>query len=116
MAESPKNEGAIFVEDLSEVPPLAVTVSSAHGVARSVEEEAADAAYVCSARPTPWSPHNQGERCISKGRTMILVGHAGHPVVAGTKGRVPASVLPVQNIADLKAPTLPEGSPVAYIR
>ena len=54
MAESPKNEGAIFVEDLSEVPPLAVTVSSAHGVARSVEEEAADAAYLCSARPTPW--------------------------------------------------------------
>ena len=42
MAESPKNEGTIFVEDLSEVPPLAVTASSAHGVARSVEEEAAD--------------------------------------------------------------------------
>jgi len=42
VAESPKNEGAIFVEDLSEVPPLAVTASSAHGVARSVEEEAAD--------------------------------------------------------------------------
>src|SRR3954449_4418345 len=54
VVESLKNKGAIFVEELSEVPPKAVTVFSAHGVARSVEEEAA-ATFRCSMPPAPWS-------------------------------------------------------------
>ncbi len=58
VVESLKNKGAIFVEDLSEVPPLAVTVFSAHGVARSVEEEAAAAACRCSTPPARWSPRS----------------------------------------------------------
>jgi 4-hydroxy-3-methylbut-2-enyl diphosphate reductase len=58
VAESPKNEGAIFVEDLSEVPPLAVTVSSAHGVARSVEEEVADPGLPVFNPTCPWSPRS----------------------------------------------------------
>jgi len=92
VVESLKNKGAIFVEDLSEVPPLAVTVFSAHGVARSVEEEAAARGLpVLNATcPLVTKVHNQGKRYMSKGRALILIGHAGHPEVREPWGRFPA--------------------------
>src|SRR3982074_520497 len=81
VVESLKGKGAIFVEDLSEVPPDAVTVFSAHGVAKSVEEEAAKRGLpVLNATcPLVTKVHNQGKRYMSKGRTLILIGHARHP-------------------------------------
>src|SRR6202163_3694368 len=109
VVESLKNKGAIFVEDLSEVPPHAVTVFSAHGVARSVEEEAAARGLpVLNATcPLVTKVHNQGKRYMSKGRALILIGHAGHPEVEGTMGQVPGPVLLVQNVDDVAALTLP---------
>lgn len=91
VVESLKNKGAIFVEELSEVPPKAVTVFSAHGVARSVEEEAAarDLPVLNATCPLVTKVHNQGKRYITRGRTLILIGHAGHPEVEGTMGQVP---------------------------
>src|ERR1700692_4272961 len=117
VVESLKNKGAIFVEDLSEVPPRAVTVFSAHGVARSVEEEAAARGLpVLNATcPLVTKVHNQGKRYMSKGRALILIGHAGHPEVEGTMGQVPGPVLLVQNVDDVAALTLPADTPVAYI-
>src|SRR6266404_2206241 len=117
VVESLKNKGAIFVEDLSEVPPHAVTVFSAHGVARSVEEEAAARGLpVLNATcPLVTKVHNQGKRYMSKGRALILIGHAGHPEVEGTMGQVPGPVLLVQNVDDVMALTLPVETPVAYI-
>jgi 4-hydroxy-3-methylbut-2-enyl diphosphate reductase len=114
VVESLKNKGAIFVEDLSEVPPLAVTVFSAHGVARSVEEEAAARGLpVLNATcPLVTKVHNQGKRYMSKGRALILIGHAGHPEV---EGQVPGPVLLVQNVEDVAALRLPAETPVAYI-
>src|SRR5579871_257391 len=114
VVESLKNKGAIFVEDLSEVPPQAVTVFSAHGVARSVEEEAAARGLpVLNATcPLVTKVHNQGKRYMSKGRALILIGHAG---VEGTMGQVPGTVLLVQNVDDVAALTLPIDTPVAYI-
>ena len=96
VVESLKNKGAIFVEDLSEVPPHAVTVFSAHGVARSVEEEAAARGLpVLNATcPLVTKVHNQGKRYMSKGRALILIGHAGHPEVEGTMGQVPGPLCP----------------------
>src|SRR2546423_764195 len=90
VVESLKNKGAIFVEDLSEVPPLAVTVFSAHGVARSVEEEAAARGLpVLNATcPLVTKVHNQGKRYMSKGRALILVGHARHPEVEVARYRI----------------------------
>ena len=81
VVESLKNKGAIFVEDLSEVPPHAVTVFSAHGVARSVEEEASTRGLpVLNATcPLVTKVYNQGKRYMSKGRALILIGHDGHP-------------------------------------
>ena len=117
VVESLKNKGAIFVEDLSEVPPRAVTVFSAHGVARTVEEEAAARGLpVLNATcPLVTKVHNQGKRYMSKGRALILIGHAGHPEVEGTMGQVPGPVLLVQNVDDVTSLTLPVETPVAYI-
>src|ERR1700744_2188281 len=117
VVESLKNKGAIFVEDLSEVPAKAVTVFSAHGVARSVEEEAAarDLPVLNATCPLVTKVHNQGKRYMSKGRALILIGHAGHPEVEGTMGQVPGPVLLVQNVDEVAALTLPSETPVAYI-
>src|SRR3984885_4152830 len=114
VVESLKNKGAIFVEDLSEVPPHAVTVFSAHGVARSVEEEAAARGLpVLNATcPLVTKVHNQGKRYMSKGRALILI---GHPEVEGTMGQVPGPVLLVQDVDDVAALTMPADTPVAYI-
>src|SRR6476619_7597306 len=117
VVESLKAKGAVFVEDLSEVPPRAVTVFSAHGVARMVEEEAAvrGLPVLNATCPLVTKVHNQGKRYMSKGRALILIGHAGHPEVEGTMGQVPGPVLLVQNVDDVAALTLPEDAPVAYI-
>lgn len=112
-----KAKGAIFVEDVSEVPPGAVTVFSAHGVARSVEDEAADRGLrvLDATCPLVAKVHSQGIRYAGQGRTVILIGHAGHPEVVGTLGRVPAPVYLVGGVADVEALPIPRDTPVAYI-
>ena len=98
VVESLKAKGAHFVEDLSEVPPNAVTIFSAHGVAKSVEEEAAARALpVLNATcPLVTKVHNQGKRYVAQGRRLILIGHAGHPEVEGTMGQISEPVTLVQ--------------------
>ena len=117
VVESLKNKGAIFVEDLSEIPPMAVTIFSAHGVARSVEEEAARRGLpvLDATCPLVTKVHNQGKRYRTKNRTLILIGHAGHPEVEGTMGQVPGPVLLVQSVGDVKALALHRDTPLAYI-
>ena len=117
VVESLKAKGAVFVEELSDVPADAVTVFSAHGVAKSVEDEAAERKLpVLNATcPLVTKVHNQGKRYVSKGRALILIGHAGHPEVEGTMGQVPGPVLLVQNVDEVAALTLPTDTPVAYI-
>src|ERR1700751_2308849 len=117
VVESLKNKGAIFVEDLSEVPPHSVTVFSAHGVARRVEEEAAARGLpVLNATcPLVTKVHNQGKRYVSKGRSLILIGHEGHPEVVGTMGQIDGPVILVQNVEEVAALQLPQDTPLAYI-
>ena len=117
VVESLKAKGAIFVEDLFEVPANAVTIFSAHGVAKSVEEEAASRGLpvLYATCPLVTKVHNQGKRYMSKGRTLLLIGHAGHPEVDGTMGQIPGPVLLVQSVEDIAALTLPADAPVAYI-
>jgi 4-hydroxy-3-methylbut-2-enyl diphosphate reductase len=117
VVETLKAKGAIFVDELSEVPDGAMTVFSAHGVARSVEDEAkARALPVLDATcPLVAKVHNQGKRYVAKGRTVILIGHAGHPEVDGILGQVPGSLHIVQSIADVAGLTVPMDEPVAYI-
>lgn len=117
VVESLKTKGAIFVEELSEVPANAITVFSAHGVAKSVEDEAAsrNLPVLDATCPLVTKVHNQGKRYTSRGRVLVLIGHAGHPEVEGTMGQVPGPVYLVQSIEDVAALTIPADSPVAYI-
>src|SRR5579884_3409111 len=117
VVESLKAKGAHFVEDLSEVPPNAVTIFSAHGVAKSVEEEAAarNLPVLNATCPLVSKVHNQGKRYVAHGRRLILIGHAGHPEVEGTMGQVGAPVILVQHESDVATLAIPAETPVAYI-
>ena len=112
-----KARGARFVEDLSEVPPDGITVFSAHGVAKTVEADAAERGlHVLNATcPLVSKVHTQGRHYLRKGRTVILIGHAGHPEVEGTLGQIPGPVLLVQTEADVANLDLPNETPIAYV-
>ena len=112
-----KNKGARFVEELDEVPEGAVTVFSAHGVPQSVVKTAAARGLpvLDATCPLVSKVHNQGKRYVGQGRTLILIGHAGHPEVEGTMGQVGAPVHLVQSEADVSGLPIPVDQPVAYI-
>ncbi len=112
-----KAKGAVFVEELSEVPEGALTVFSAHGVARSVVNEAkARGLPVLDATcPLVSKVHAQGKHYVRRGRTLVLIGHAGHPEVEGTMGQVQGPVHLVANEADVEALELPLDTPIAYV-
>jgi 4-hydroxy-3-methylbut-2-en-1-yl diphosphate reductase len=117
VVETLKAKGARFVEDLSQVPPNAITVFSAHGVAREVEKDAvARELNVLNATcPLVSKVHNQGRHYVGQGRTLILIGHAGHPEVEGTIGQIPAPVLLIQSVEDVATLDLADDTPVAYV-
>ena len=110
-------KGAVFVEDLDEVPPRAVTIFSAHGVARTVEADAhARALRVLDATcPLVAKVHIQGRHYAASGRTVILIGHPGHPEVEGTMGQIDGRVLLVRDEREAEALDLPPDTPVAYV-
>lgn len=117
VVEALKSKGAHFVEELDEVPDGAVTVFSAHGVPQTVvkDAEARGLPILDATCPLVSKVHNQGKRYASRGRTLILIGHAGHPEVEGTMGQVGAPVHLVQSDADVISLTIPRDTPVAYI-
>src|SRR5437588_7948710 len=117
VVESLKAKGARFVEDLSEVPPNAVTIFSAHGVAKSVEEEAAsrNLPVLNATYPLVTKVHNQGKRYVAQGRKLILIGHAGHPEVEGTMGQIVGPVFLVQSESDVDKLDLDADEAVAYV-
>jgi len=110
-------KGARFVDELDEVPEGAVTIFSAHGVARSVVDDArARGLPVLDATcPLVSKVHSQSRRYVAQGRTLILIGHAGHPEVEGTIGQVDAPVHLVSTVRDVSALKLPDDAPVAYV-
>jgi 4-hydroxy-3-methylbut-2-enyl diphosphate reductase len=110
--------GAIFVEELDEVPDGAPVIFSAHGVPKSVPAEA-------SARGLEWldatcplvsKVHRQAERQIESGRHILFVGHAGHPEVIGTLGQVPADdITLIETVEDVASLDIPADAPLAYL-
>ena len=83
--------GAVFVDELDEVPDDRPVVFSAHGVPKSVPAEAQDRGltYVDATCPLVSKVHRQAQRLIEEGRHILFIGHAGHPEVIGTFGQVP---------------------------
>src|SRR5262245_17475822 len=117
VVDSLKAKGALFVEELSEVPQGAVTIFSAHGVAKSVVNEAAgrQLPVLDATCPLVTKVHNQGKRYVAQGRVLILVGHAGHPEVEGTLGQIDGPVVLVQSEEDVEALDISPDTPVAYV-
>ena len=104
VVEELKAKGAIFVEELDEVPDDAPVVFSAHGVPKSVpaEAERRKLMYVDATCPLVSKVHRQAERQIEKNRHIIFVGHAGHPEVIGTMGQVePGQMTLVETVEDV---------------
>ncbi len=112
-----RRKGAIFVEDLSEIPAGAVTIFSAHGVARTVEEDAKlrDLPVIDATCPLVTKVHVQGRRYARSGRTLVLIGHAGHAEVIGTMGQIDAPIHLVSTADDVAALALPLDTPIAYV-
>ena len=99
VVEALKSKGARFVDDVDEIPEGAVTVFSAHGVAESVEiaGRSRELEVIDATCPLVTKVHKEGQRYASKGYEVILIGHAGHPEVEGTMGRING---PVHLISD----------------
>jgi 4-hydroxy-3-methylbut-2-enyl diphosphate reductase len=117
VVEALKSKGARFVEELDEVPDGAVTVFSAHGVAQKIMAEAQgrNLPVLDATCPLVSKVHSQGKRYVAAGRTLILIGHAGHPEVEGTMGQVGAPVHLVQSEMDVEALPIARETPVAYV-
>ena len=117
VVENLRNKGARFVEELDEVPEGAVAIFSAHGVAKTVERaaEERDLDVLDATCPLVTKVHVQGRQYVAAGRTLILIGHAGHPEVEGTIGQIPGTVLLVQSEADVSKLDLPLDAPLAYV-
>jgi 4-hydroxy-3-methylbut-2-enyl diphosphate reductase len=109
--------GAVFVNDIDDIPRGAVTVFSAHGVATEVEQAAvARGLQIIDATcPLVAKVHMHVQRFARQGRVVVLIGHAGHDEVVGTVGKVTQPVHVVGSLADIERLPMPGHSAVAYV-
>ena len=117
VVETLERKGAVFVEDLNEIPDGAVTIFSAHGVAQSIIDEAKSRGLpvLDATCPLVTKVHIQGKRYVARGRNLILIGHAGHPEVEGTIGQVGGPVHLVSTVEDVARLDIPNDAPMAYV-
>lgn len=119
VVESLKAKGAIFVEELEEIPDTAAPVIfSAHGVAKSVSAEADKRNFLAidATCPLVTKVHREAEIHWKRGRRILLVGHAGHPEVVGTMGQLPKdAVILVESVTDIDKLDLDHESNLAYV-
>jgi 4-hydroxy-3-methylbut-2-en-1-yl diphosphate reductase len=117
VVEELRAKGAVFVEDLDEVPHGAPVIFSAHGVPESVFAAAAqrDLTVIDAACPLVKKVHTSVKRHSGQGHRVVLIGHRGHPEVVGTMGQLPDdSVLLVGSVAEVQALDIPTGTTLAY--
>ena len=109
--------GAVFVEDIETIPVGAVTVFSAHGVATAVVEAARRRRLrvIDATCPLVTKVHLQAQRYSQRGYTIVVVGHAGHEEVEGTRGSVTGPVHVVGTLDEIAALPMSAGDPVAYV-
>ena len=103
VVETLKSKGARFVDEVDEIPRGAVAVFSAHGVAEAVELAARERGLrvIDAACPLVTKVHNEGQRYAANGFDVVLIGHAGHPEVEGTKGRIKGRVHLIGSVEDV---------------
>jgi 4-hydroxy-3-methylbut-2-enyl diphosphate reductase len=119
VVESLKQKGAIFVEELAEIPDTgAPVIFSAHGVPRSIPDEAQRRGFfaIDATCPLVTKVHREAEIHFRRGREIVLIGHAGHPEVVGTMGQLPeGSITLVQSVADVESFIPRDPGNLAYV-
>ncbi len=118
VVEALEAKGAVFVEELNEVPDGAPVVFSAHGVAKTVVDEAErrGLVHVDATCPLVSKVHREAEQLHRHGQQIVLIGHAGHPEVVGTMGQLPeGAVRLVESVADVEALDIPDDTRLAYV-
>jgi 4-hydroxy-3-methylbut-2-enyl diphosphate reductase len=117
VVEDLRSRGAVFVDELDEVPEGAWTVFSAHGVARKVVDAAKgrDLPVIDATCPLVAKVHAEGRRYAAQGRELVLIGHAGHAEVEGTIGQIDGTVYLVQTVEDAEALQVQNPDQLAYI-
>ncbi len=111
------SKGAIFVQELDQIPEGAVTVFSAHGVAQRVEDTAKfrNLPVLDATCPLVAKVHKEGQRYSKDGFEVILIGHEGHPEVEGTMGRISGPVYLVSNTEDVKKLKVKNPNKLSYV-
>jgi len=117
VVETLRARGAIFVEEIDEIPTGAVTVFSAHGVARKVEDGALvrELDVIDATCPLVTKVHKEGRRYAEKNYDIVLIGHIGHPEVEGTLGQIPGTVHVISEPEDVAGLNVADVDRVAFV-
>ena len=117
VVEGLKRKGAVFVEELDEVPPGSTVVFSAHGVSRAVraDAEARGLRVFDATCPLVTKVHIEVARMREHGRTIVMIGHAGHPEVEGTMGQCSGGAHLVESVADVERLAVADHENLAYV-
>ncbi|WP_239804441.1 4-hydroxy-3-methylbut-2-enyl diphosphate reductase [Croceicoccus hydrothermalis] len=113
-----REKGAVFVEELDEVPDGVPVVFSAHGVPKAVPADAEDRGldYLDATCPLVSKVHRQAERQVEAGRHILFIGHRGHPEVIGTFGQVPTGCMTlVETVEDVASLSFDDNAPLAFL-
>src|ERR1043166_8572754 len=117
VVEALEKKGAIFVDELSEIPPRSTVVFSAHGVSRAVraEAEARGLTVFDATCPLVTKVHAEVVRMREQGREVVMIGHAGHPEVEGTMGQASDSIYLVESVSDVDRLAVGDPDRLAYV-
>jgi 4-hydroxy-3-methylbut-2-enyl diphosphate reductase len=112
-----KSRGAIFIEELDEVPPGATLVFSAHGVSQAVQQEAQRRGFRIfdATCPLVTKVHVEVAKLHKEGFEFIMIGHKGHPEVEGTMGQLDSGIHLVEDVADVAQLQLPQTDKIAVV-
>jgi 4-hydroxy-3-methylbut-2-en-1-yl diphosphate reductase len=112
-----ERRGAVFVDELADVPPGATVVFSAHGVSPAVRTEAVRRTLdvIDATCPLVTKVHTEARRFAAHGDTVLLIGHAGHEEVEGTLGEAPEHTILVENVTQARSVTVTDPERVSYL-
>ena len=117
VVETLEQEGAVFVDELSEVPSGSLVIFSAHGVSPAVRAEAVERGLrtIDATCPLVTKVHHEARRFAKQGVPIVLIGHAGHEEVEGTTGEAPDDITLVQTPDDVDELDIDPGAPLAWL-
>ena len=112
-----REKGAVFVEDLQEVPKGGIVVFSAHGVSQAVRKDAQDRGLQVydATCPLVTKVHLEVVKMSKDGFTILMIGHAGHPEVEGTMGQIEKGLFLIEKVADIDKLSFPNDEKIAFV-